>query len=64
MHAWLAKYEAGGLLAVLVAAILFGATGVGIWFGRALTRRNSGLKEPLGTMQAALVDLAALLLAE
>jgi len=30
----------------------------------ALTRRNSGLKEPLGTMQAALVDLAALLLAE
>jgi hypothetical protein len=50
-------------LAVLVAAILFGATGVGIWFGRALTRRNSGLKEPLGIMQAALVALVALLLA-
>ena len=50
-------------LAVLIPAILFGATGVGIWIGRALTRRDSGLKEPLGIMQAALVGLVALLLA-
>jgi hypothetical protein len=50
-------------LTLLVPAILFGATGAGIWFGRALSRRDSGLKEPLGIMQAALVGLVALLLA-
>ena len=50
-------------LAVVVAAILFGATGLGIWIGRVLSRRKSGLKEPLGIMQAALVGLVALLLA-
>src|SRR6476469_6039365 len=36
---------------------------MGIWVGRALSRRKSGLKEPLGVMQAALVGLVALLLA-
>jgi hypothetical protein len=50
-------------LALAVAAILFGATGLGIGIGRALARRQSGLKEPLGIMQAALVGLVALLLA-
>src|SRR3954454_17607798 len=50
-------------LAVVVAAILFGATGLGIWTGRVLSRRKSGLKEPLGIMQAALVGFVALLLA-
>jgi hypothetical protein len=50
-------------LAVVVVAILFGVTGLGIWIGRILSRRKSGLKEPLGVMQAALVGLVALLLA-
>src|SRR3954454_14680729 len=50
-------------LALVVIAILFGATGVGIWIGRTLSRRKSGLKEPLGIMQGALVGLVALLLA-
>ena len=50
-------------LALVVAAITFGATGLGIWIGRALFRGKSGLKEPLGVMQAALVGLVALLLA-
>jgi hypothetical protein len=50
-------------LALVVVAILFGATGLGIWIGRSLSRRRSGLKEPLGIMQAALVGLVALLLA-
>src|SRR3954453_3157373 len=50
-------------LALVVIAILFGATGLGIWVGRLLARRKSGLKEPLGIMQGALVGLVALLLA-
>jgi hypothetical protein len=50
-------------LAVVVAAILFGATGLGICIGRVLSGRKSGLKEPLGIMQGALVGLVALLLA-
>ena len=50
-------------LVFVVVAILFGATGLGIWIGRVLSRRKSGLKEPLGIMQAALVGLVALLLA-
>jgi len=50
-------------LALVVASIIFGATGLGICIGRAAARRKGGLKEPLGVMQAALVGLVALLLA-
>jgi hypothetical protein len=50
-------------LALVVAAIIFGATGLGIWVGRMLARRRTGLKEPLGVVQAALVGFVALLLA-
>ena len=50
-------------LTLVILAILFGATGLGIWIGRVLSRRRSGLKEPLGIMEAALVGLVALLLA-
>jgi hypothetical protein len=50
-------------LALVVVAILFGATGLGIWIGRVLSRRKSGLKEPLGIIQTALVGFVALLLA-
>jgi len=50
-------------LALVVAAITFGATGLGIWIGRTISRRKGGLKEPLGVIQGALVGLVALLLA-
>src|SRR3954452_21249512 len=48
---------------LVVVLILFGSTGIGIWVGRILSRRRSGLKEPLGAVQAALVGFVALLLA-
>ena len=50
-------------ISLLVATIIFGASGAGILLGRALSRRKEGLKEPLGVMQAALVGFVALLLA-
>jgi hypothetical protein len=50
-------------LALVVTAILFGATGVGIWIGVVLSRRTTELKEPLGIVQASLIGLVALLLA-
>ena len=50
-------------LALVVTVIIFGATVLGIWIGRVLARRRSGLKEPLGAVQAALVGFVALLLA-
>jgi hypothetical protein len=48
---------------LVVASIIFGATGLGIWIGRAVFRGKGGLKEPLGVMHAALVGLVALPLA-
>jgi hypothetical protein len=50
-------------LTLIVAAIIFGATGLGIWIGRRLAQRRTGFKEPLGVVQAALVGFVALLLA-
>src|SRR4051812_7600270 len=50
-------------LVLVVAAVMFGATGAGILIGRAAAKREGGLKEPLGVVQAALVGLVALLLA-
>ena len=50
-------------LTLVVAGIMFGATGLGIVTGRALSRRKEGLTEPLGVVQGALVGLVALLLA-
>ena len=50
-------------LALVVTVIIFGATVLGIWVGRVLAQRRSGLKEPLGAVQAALVGFVALLLA-
>ena len=49
-------------LALVVAAIIFGATGIGIVIGRVFARRRVGLKEPLGVVQAALIGFVALLL--
>ena len=50
-------------LVLVVTVIIFGATTLGIWVGRVLARRRSGLKEPLGAVQAALIGFVALLLA-
>ncbi len=50
-------------LALVVTAIIFGATFLGIWIGRVMARRGTGLKEPLGVVQASLVGFVALLLA-
>ena len=50
-------------LFVVVATILFGATGIGIAIGRGIGPNRSSFKEPLNIMQAALIGLVALLLA-
>ena len=50
-------------LLVVVAGILFGATGIGIAIGRAIGPNRSRFREPLNIMQAALIGLVALLLA-
>ena len=50
-------------LIIVVVIVMFGATGIGIAIGRSLRDRKSGLREPLGVVQAALVGLVALLLA-
>jgi hypothetical protein len=50
-------------LVLVVAAIIFGATVLGIAIGRMLARHRTGLKEPLGVVQGALVGFVALLLA-
>src|SRR3954466_6269358 len=50
-------------LVLVVTAIVLGATVLGIAIGRWLARRQSGMKEPLGIVQAALVGFVALLLA-
>src|SRR3954466_4475436 len=50
-------------LVLVVTAIVLGATVLGIAIGRWLARRQSGMKEPLGVVQASLVGFVALLLA-
>jgi hypothetical protein len=50
-------------LALLLAAIMFGATALGLAAGRALSRHADGLREPFGVVQSALLTLVALVLA-
>jgi hypothetical protein len=50
-------------LVLVVTAIIFGATVLGIAIGHIVERRRTGMKEPLGVVQAALVGFVALLLA-
>lgn len=50
-------------LVLVVAAITFGMAALGIAAGRWLREHRDGLKEPLGTLQAALIGFVALLLA-
>ena len=51
------------LLALVLVAILFGATLLGWAAGRSLGRHEETLREPLGVVQAALLTLVGLILA-
>src|SRR3954469_3433912 len=50
-------------LGVLLFAVMLGATGLGVFVGHRLRGRADELKEPIGTMQAALLGFVGLLLA-
>ena len=50
-------------LALLFIAVIFGATGVGVFLGHRVRHLSGTLKEPFGVLQAALLGLVALLLA-
>src|SRR6476619_2886918 len=50
-------------LALVLAVIMFGATGIGLYAGRALSHHAETLREPFGVVQAALLTLVGLLLA-
>ena len=50
-------------LALVLAAILFGATAIGLIAGRSLSHHAETLREPFGVVQAALLTLVGLLLA-
>jgi hypothetical protein len=50
-------------LALVLAGIMFGATFLGLWAGRSLSRHRETLREPLGVVQGALLTLVGLLLA-
>ena len=51
------------LLVLLLVGILFGAVGLGLIAGRALSHHAETLREPFGVVQAALLTLVGLLLA-
>ena len=44
-------------------AVVFGATGLGLFLGRCLRHRSEHLREPLGVLQGALLGLVGLVLA-
>jgi hypothetical protein len=50
-------------LALILAAVVFGITGLGFFLGRYLRGRSEHLREPLGVLQAALLGLVGLVLA-
>jgi hypothetical protein len=50
-------------VALLFFAVIFGATGVGVFLGHRVRHLSGTLKEPFGVLQAALLGLVALLLA-
>ena len=50
-------------LALLLFAVLLGATGLGIFLGHRVRHLSDSLKEPFGILQAALLGLVGLLLA-
>jgi hypothetical protein len=50
-------------LALILFAVVFGATGLGLLLGHFLRHRSEHLREPLGVLQAALLGLVGLVLA-
>src|SRR4051812_16604339 len=52
-----------GVLLLSLAVVMFGATLVGLAFGRRLGRRSSHLREPFGILQGALIGFMGLVLA-
>jgi hypothetical protein len=50
-------------LALVLAALMFGATILGYWAGRRMTHKRETLREPVGVVQGALLTLVALVLA-
>jgi len=50
-------------LALILIAIVFGATALGVVLGRAARNRSEHLREPLGVLQGALLSLVGLVLA-
>src|SRR6478752_1879475 len=50
-------------LALVLAVIMFGATGIGLYAGHRLSHHKETLREPFGVVQAALLTLVGLLLA-
>ena len=50
-------------LALILIAIVFGATALGVVLGRTARNRSEHLREPLGVLQGALLSLVALVLA-
>jgi hypothetical protein len=51
------------LLVLLLFAVLFGATGLGLWIGSSQRHRSEHLREPFAALQAALLGMVGLLLA-
>ena len=50
-------------LGLILLAVVFGATSLGLFLGRYLRHRSEHLREPLGVLQSALLGLVALVLA-
>src|SRR5689334_19446797 len=50
-------------LALILSAIIFGATILGLVLGRAVRHRSEHIREPLGVLQSALLGLVGLVLA-
>ena len=52
-----------GVLALILAAVIFGATFAGLWIGRSLRDRGDTLREPLAVLQGSLLAVVGLILA-
>ena len=50
-------------LALILAAVIFGATFAGLWIGRSLRDRGDTLREPLAVLQGSLLAVVGLILA-
>ena len=51
------------VLALILAAVIFGATFAGLWIGRSLRDRGDTLREPLAVLQGSLLAVVGLILA-